>query len=1467
MSSMPGGAADKFGNRYEHWWTAYRIADILEGRASRIRFEPPGSTGVGIEFEIEENGTIWAEQVKEASSGGNWTVNRLKNENVLGAAKIQVESGRNFRLVASTAAPDLADLSTRARSTVTLAEFIESLSKELVVQLDNVCAAWSTTREPTWVILKKIYITHHTVDSLQQLTRNPYKLLLSNDPDSTIAELRNFCDEKIHQSANAAAIWSYLESKGFKRRHLVGDQGTISSLRATTDRQERRINGHVANVGLVPRHDSRQVLGLLQAPNAKQVLLLDGPAGHGKSTIATDVARNLEGLGWFVAVARMDSVTATTNTSDKLGVAIGLAESPAVVLAGVAAGSPAAIVIDQLDAVSTYSGRMADSFDAIDELLDEVASTPNVKVVLVVRTVDLESDPRLRRLIANPSSVDRHTVRRLDISDVKTLLESSEITIPTSASTLELLRIPLHLAVFCRLSETAREQEYRTLQSLYDQYTDEARLRIENRIGQLDWLGITTALVGYMSEHEVLTAPATILDSATRTEVHALESEEIVGRYGAKFSFFHESYFDYLFARTFIASGNDLHTFLATSGQFLFRRAQTRQVLEHLAATDRNRFRVTFSELLRSTDIRAHLKTVVVTVLTQLDPGTEDWAAIDDLAWSGTPIGLRLLSLLSIPGWFDAADDHGRWATWLGDSDRVDLAFHQLAFAARERPDRAEALVRPYLGTSEEWRLRLRFMIEWSLSPGLTGLAIELIDRGLLDDARGPIATNSDFWSIVFGLERVDPPSAARLIGAYLCRGLTRAKADGFSDPFASGHLQVQSQGSQVVIDTAEAAPSEFVDNMLPFIIDIALAEARPRQQLLPAGVRWFVRYQNAHHGVDSAVFAGVELALMKVAAEHPTALEKQLRQIRDAESDELRFLACRALTAGQSADTSIEWLLSDLRNLSIGWSDSPRWASRELLEASSPNCSNELFEQLEATLLRPVESTDSSPWTEFGQFELLSAIDRSRMSDEARRRICELQRRFPESAPQAPRGIMVSRVGSPIDDEASTKMKDSDWLRALSKHSGDRTDWSGHVPVGGAGELAQVVGRRANEDPDRFARLALRIDISVPATAIQSIISNVAGKVDVDLLTEVCRHATDLYGSAVGRTVCSAIRDATSFNADLTELIRVHSLSPDPDRELARTEASPEQFYYGGDLYFAGINSTRGQAAHAAASTLFASDEHMAALLPVVERLATDAVLAVRVCAAEGVIAVMNHDSTQAFSIIERLFDAPIEVLDTRPTERLLTYAVLWAPERFGIVLALALDGPDEVAQRAGHVWAVAARHDSIPSAVPGSIHDLPIPARSGAAEVFAADPSGSIDVLMELFEDDDAGVRSSAAGVLRELKALPPHEIDKLVEAFVSSAAFVEHVDDLVGELSRMTTTLPSETITVCERAVAIAGGDLANIGSARALTGRQLVTVVLRLYRQGNEATRGRCLDLVDRLSELNAYGTAEALEQER
>ena len=57
------------------------------------------------------------------------------------------------------------------------------------------------------------------------------------------------------------------------------------------------------------------------------------------------------------------------------------------------------------------------------------------------------------------------------------------------------------------------------------------------------------------------------------------------------------------------------------------------------------------------------------------------------------------------------------------------------------------------------------------------------------------------------------------------------------------------------------------------------------------------------------------------------------------------------------------------------------------------------------------------------------------------------------------------------------------------------------------------------------------------------------------------------------------------------------------------------------------------------------------------------------------------------------------------------------------------------------------------------------------------------------------------------------------------------------------------------------------LADPTKSSALTGRDLIAVVLRLYRQGDLSIRARCLNIIDKLAEFNLYDLEEALQDQR
>ncbi|MGH3319504.1 MAG: NB-ARC domain-containing protein [Streptosporangiaceae bacterium] len=1476
MSGLPGGAADKLGNRYEDWWTLYRVADVLSGKATRIRLEQPGEAGIGVEFWIDEPSGRWHEQVKDAPAGGTWTLQRLITRGVLPSIEGHLARGDYVRLVLSTRAPDLDSLSSRARDAATLDEYIEMLAKEQRPEFERLATTWGVADVIAWEYLQRAHVEHQPPEHLRRLLHLSYELLMQDDPEVVVNELRGWLDDMLHQTLNAPMIWAHLDEKGFARRLLAGDPTTVDALSATVVRHHRHVGAARPSLGTVPQPTVDQLVERLSGADERQVVVVHGKAGSGKSTVAAEALRKLTAAGWFAAAVRMDAANPASQTAAALGRVFDLSASPAVLLAGVAEGAPAVLLVDQLDAVSTYSGRMPDSYDAVVELLDQTASLPNVKVVLAARTVDLTGDPRMQSLLSDEARVDSLAVGDLALDDVRTTLEQAGIdTTALAESTLRLLCVPLHLAVFSRLSPSSREAPYRTLSDLYKQFTADLCRDIDRQVGHLDWDAITGALVRFMSDRERLQAPAAVLDSAPATEVAALVSRGVLVEDADRVGFFHETYFDFLFARAFVAAGRDLHNFLVESGQHLFRRAQARQVLEYLAANDRGAFRKAVVRLLTSDSVRTHLQEVVVTVLGQLDAEVEDWRAVEPLAFGHHKHGRRLAALLSSPRWFDAADAAGRWGVLLDDANTVDLAAHQLVLAARQRPARVAALVRPHMGTSEAWRLRLRALVEWSLTPSLVDLAVELIERGDLDDARGPIAVNSDFWSIVYGIQSEDPTGAARLIGAYLCRAFVRAEAEGGGDPFESGHLSPYSSagGDSTICKVATAAPAAFVEEVLPFVVGVVEATASAtRTEYLRCSKRWGLRYIGARHGVDDAVFAGVEDALWLLGQEQPEAVTALVRPLADSDIEELRFLACRALTSAGRGNDAAEWLLSDDRNFGLGWADSPRWASRELVESATRCCDAAHLNALTERLLEYYPAREKTPeWRHLRgrtQYELLSGVEPSRRSDAVARRVAELERKFSDFPPAAPQAMEAHVVGPPIPPAAADLLTDEDWTRAIRKYRSDETNWSEERPVGGATELARLLGSRAESEPERFARLALTFDLDTPPVHLGQVIAAVAAKVPVPLLAQLCEHARQVAGQSVGKEICRAV-EAVAADADdtLLSLLEECATDDDPDLESARTEAGSGQFYYGGDLLTAGLNCTRGAAARTTARLLAAAPRHAGRLMPTVAALARDPILAVRTQAAEAVLALMNSHPQAAQDIAAELLDASVHVFDSVTTCRLLQVALLREPERFASYLRRALDGPESVAERGGQVWAIAFVHDVLVDPAPTDLVDLCPPARRGSAKAIATNPTVALQQLILLFNDEDPTVRKAAAPSVRSVGDLDTEIAQMLVASFTTSAAYEEHFDDLFSALARSKQLLPEATVNACERAVEVAGANLGDIRTRRAATSDDIVAVVLRLYRQGDEAMRTRCLDVIDQLSESGAFGLEEALVHER
>ncbi|GAB2992079.1 hypothetical protein [Saccharothrix stipae] len=152
-------------------------------------------------------------------------------------------------------------------------------------------------------------------------------------------------------------------------------------------------------------------------------------------------------------------------------------------------------------------------------------------------------------------------------------------------------------------------------------------------------------------------------------------------------------------------------------------------------------------------------------------------------------------------------------------------------------------------------------------------------------------------------------------------------------------------------------------------------------------------------------------------------------------------------------------------------------------------------------------------------------------------------------------------------------------------------------------------------------------------------------------------------------------------------------------------------------------------------------------------------------------------------------------------------------------------------------------------------------------AADILARNPQAQPDILCPLFNDNAPAVRAAATHAISKLHQVDTTIAHKITETFTNSHGFDDHFETLFHALQDNLHLMPEAIITASEQAVRIAGTNLGDISTRHAAASRDIVTTVVRLYRQGNQDVRRQCLDIIDSLCEANAFGITDALDANR
>lgn len=1301
---------------------------------------------------------------------------------------------------------------------------------------------------------------------------------------------------------------------------VVGIDEVLGPLRVLQRRFFRSIEPDLAGGRLIQRKETSEILDAIG--KGSRVLVVHGIAGVGKTGIICELARELEKREVPFLPLRLGHFDLATSPQITGIQQLGLPDSPARCLAALAGESDAVLLLDQIDALRWTNAHSSTAWDVCCELIKEALEfSGRIQIIVCCRTFDLEHDPQLRSWEKGIQHLRRIAVEGLTDNDVETAIElaadgrSVRSLRPTEKA---LLRHVLHLQMWLEILMTCpRAPQFDTASALMDAFW-------ANRFDKMQEKGmpreravrILNKLIEALADGASLSAPLRALEAA-EGERRLLQSLHLLRIEDRQVSFCHQSYLDYLVVQRLLADLGS-HTVVdwlgAREHQSLFRREQLRLVLTSLRDAGGEKYVSNLTSLLEQGDkVRFHLRLLglqFVCQVTQPTPG-EKQLLIELLHQPFWRDHVLTEASRSNAVWFDILADTGIVGGWLASQEVAvrDMALHLMKRIAPKSGERVAKLLQPFAALGGEWARRIAWVLPYSVeedSDELFKLRLSLNQKdldesqciywkqlALLFPERASLLASKVLTAFVKQVSEIgsEYTVSEEKRARYELEEIEESKLDhgvlarGWADlaGVVDNLTQVHADGDSVIV---------FSDLIMPEPLGtVTRLLRRFGAELLNRDWRGFVSLgEQAGEGSRAG-----DLLLLDSLVEGPEVSEL--------------------------ADWALEWLMAAPGRVRLRFSlSSDRWRlAGRLVEKYSPVCSEECYARLDRYILdyrepdlfeRYMRHSDiSRKYPEYKRppslagampYHLLPCLPQDRRSQEADRRIRELERKFSDVDAIEFSGLETSSVsGLPDLPRKPDKLTDRQWLDIINDDRNldrKRVDlailpfgsrwWTVATLAGGLREIAR-------KEPQRFARLALSIRPEAPDDYLEAIVSSLRGSSPPAQLPPVERERwqpasheaienvfqflrerqpTKLtVSSRLAKEVCWILQEHPGHAwtaGSVGMLIRIASEHEDPTPEDWNRKPTQGSAH---SLLSQALNTARGSAGFALQSLLFKHPERFPELRSAIATLVQDPHPAARIGAIEACLAVLRIDRQQAIRWFLSACQGPELMLATQPVERFLRYTLHQETEELRFLVCRMLCSEDaDVAQ-------VAARRIAASFLVSGTLSELYQECLQGkpatrrgiaevAAELLGAEPyaSKATEALLCLANDDDSEVIEVVARSFRQLNLKLVQAEPSAWASFALSKAFRSHPSHLLSALKDQSgSLLPfSECILLVGESFY---QESAN-GSPRLTTApyeRELIPLLLRLYEQSREVAKVHqsCLNLWDNLLERRVLGAME------
>ncbi len=1218
----------------------------------------------------------------------------------------------------------------------------------------------------------------------------------------------------------------------------------------------------------------------------KNVAMLLDQAGMGKTVVMRDVLEMLSESADVLAI-KADQQLNDVDTLDQIQHKLGLPDSPINIVSRLATERRVIVLIDQVDALSLSMAHDQPALDIVIDLIARLRRTPNVRILMSCRIFDRNSDPRLKRIELGKS----FTIPKLEIDEIGNVLSHLKIDINAlSTATRDLLATPLHLDLFTRAIERGvSTDELRgivSLQELYHLIWQEVVMReVAHEPSKAERNEAIQRITAYMDEQQRISVPSMWLFSSENIHLENalrwLASQGILCETPTTWTFTHQTFFDYCYARQFVDNGNDIVETVFRSKQGIHLRPKLLQIIAYLRSSDPSLYIHSLTELFRAESLRFHLSDLLFRWFGSIpNPNDDEWTFAQQLLGESNTNNLL----------FQAMNGNSGWLTYLRPSleravkasmEDARLAYAYLSTLTDVSINEIVQIVLPSVNVSKWHEEQVQLILFrhpfWQHSEVQNLFETQVYTTGRL--------TSSGFWRLQ-ELAQVAPVTACRTLRCILDTMLLDRELQRMDETNTElfGLLRgEQHEITEIIKQLSKAAPVQFADEFIEWaLVVIGKKNYWSSDRLSYLGDDLSYNWHGDTFKTQLAFVNGLIKALVVIARSDRAKwlhIADRLAISNFATPHQL-ITHVYVITAEHYPSEILDYLLSDIRRFQIGHSG--QYDSRRLIKAVFPHLNSSQQQRLEDAILSyRKERRASTPveWWSFylsgmEQFRLLDAIPFSKLSPLALKRYQEWQRKYPDyQPPETQSGIMVRTVESPIDESKAVKMSDRSWLRAFARYQ-NGNDHSEPFK-GGAGHLSSVLQKVTETNPERFYRLMLRTPCSLDESYIRAFIEGFAASTaTAELFYATIRQFADtLEGTFVQRQACWSIQKL--YNAGVPDdifALLIKWATADIGESEIRWMENPE----GKDARQCFINCNRGIAFETAMRILHTrnTDASLENIWSLIEFAANDPSTVLKVGAIRELTFVITKNRDRSLTLFERMVDDRAFMLGVHDVREFVYWAMYKRFKHIYQYIEEMLHHPNEQVQKRGAELACiasfshGAMEDEEARLMATELEQQIISGkdtwRRGAARIYAHNAKTSesvelqgycIDRLTSLLDDSDENVRKTIDWLFHNLEFRHFIELRELIELYACTELRQNsrYIADSLWEHGIHDPTWSLELIQTLS--LTSAGGFAHDSGMEK------LMRLTLRIHdaSQRNSETRERSLDTFDMLMEQFA-GTA-------